>query len=117
MKFELMSDEQVLAELGRLFEGLRQYKQLQDTEIQSQGGVSRDAISKLRNNRGSITLTSLVKIMRGLGELGRLEALFKVPDEYRPSKDIEGSDKNTVKGKRIHKIKAPRGTKIQWGDE
>ena len=114
MKLDLMSDEQVLAELGRQFEALRQYKQLQDAEIQSQGGVSRDAISKLRNNRGSITVASLVKIMRGLGELERLEALFKVPVEYRPSKDTEVQDNKPVKGKRIHKTKA---RKIQWGDE
>lgn len=111
MKFDVLTDEQIAKQLGEQFEALRLHKRIQDAEIQANGGVGRDAIDKLRNHRGAITLTSFIKILRGLGELERLESLLALHSEYVPSQ-------TTAKPiKRVSKKRAVSDAPFVWGDE
>ena len=108
MSFQLMNNEQILEALGNQFEELRIHKNIQNKEIIEGGGASKDAINNFRHSNGDIKLSSLIKILRGLGELDRLENLLKVNTEYSPTQQ----DKKQPK--RIHKKKTKP---FQWGDE
>ncbi|MDN4502829.1 hypothetical protein QX776_10460 [Alteromonadaceae bacterium BrNp21-10] len=111
MNFELLTDEQILHAMGEQFESLRLQKQIPDKDIQDKGGIGKDAIDKLRNQRGNITLISLIRILRGLGELERLEKLLSSNTEYSPSKQQKPLKK------RIFKKSAKASTEFKWGDE
>lgn len=111
MSIDLQTDEQILKALGEQFEALRLHKHIQDAEIVAKGGVGKDAVDKLRNNRGTITLTSLIKILRGLGELNRLEKLFEIDAEYSPTQTGQKAIKRVSR-------KVSESTKnFTWGDE
>jgi len=96
-----MSDEQVLALLGEKFDKFRLSKGLRDQDVQSSGGVSKDALHKFKNQGGNITLVNFIKILRGTGELDALDTLFNVP----VSLPKEGEEKSVsrIRKKKIKK--------------
>ena len=108
MSFRLMTNEQILKALGKQFEELRIHKSIQDKEIIKEGGIGKDAINKFRHHHGDINLTSLIKILRGLGELERLETIFKVYTQFSPTQQEKKQPK------RVHK---KRSNEFQWDDE
>ena len=111
MNFELMTNKEIVKDLGQSYDLLRRTKGIQDKELIARGGTTSDALNKFRSNRGNITVESLVKLLRGIGELHRLETLFSIPDIYSP---IRG--KSVVPSKRIRKPRR-RDSVFKWGDE
>lgn len=85
MSFELMTDKQIVEQLGKNFDLLRRYKAIQDKDVFAKGGTNSSALNRFRGNKGNITVENLVKLMRGIGELDRLDTLLNVPDEYSPT--------------------------------
>lgn len=108
MSFELMSDEQILNALGEQYEALRIGKGIQQKQIIEEGGIGKDAINNFRYAKGDAKLSTLIKILRGLGELDRLDKLLEIQNEFSPTQ----AQKNTPK--RIHS--KPRST-FSWDDE
>jgi hypothetical protein len=60
-----------------------------------------DALNKFRQNKGGITLLNFIKLMRGIGELDRIEALFA---------DVEKVSRQRIR-------KPDKAKKLKWGDE
>ncbi|MFT5351862.1 MAG: hypothetical protein ACI9MF_002687 [Gammaproteobacteria bacterium] len=109
MSFELMTDKQIVEQLGKNFDLLRRYKTIQDKEVFARGGTNSSALNKFRGNKGNITVENLVKLLRGIGELDRLETLFSHPEQYSPT-----VGEAVTPSKRIRK--AP-SRDFKWKDE
>ena len=110
MDFDMMTDHDVVVELGKKYDLLRRHKQLQDKEILSSSGTSSAVLAKFRSGKGNITLETFVKLMRAVGELQTLDKLLTVPNNYSPTAD------NFELPERIHKPKQTK-PKFSWGED
>lgn len=110
MSFEMMTDREVVAKLGKCFDKVRRHKHIQDKTVLEFSGTSSAVLAKFRGGKGNITLESFVKLMRGIGELEQLENLLQVSEQFSPTR------KPKALPKRIHKPNKPAGT-FKWGDE
>lgn len=114
MSFEQLTDPQILAELARRVDYLRRSKQLTDQETATRAGLSRMTLSAFRNEHKDITLRSFIKLLRGVGELERLERLLPPAEPaYSPARQTAVEPPKRVRkkrGRREHET-------FKWGDE
>ena len=110
---KLLSDEQILAELGRRFEAHRLTSRIPDKEIFETGGVKKDALAHFKKGR-NISLLNFIKILRGAGLLSDLERLIPETDEFSPSDLV--SDSLHSRPKRIRNS-GKKLERFRWGDE
>lgn len=112
--FELTSDEQVEAELGKRLRRRRVERGLNQSELATKAGVARRTISSVENGEGC-TMATFIALMRGLGDVAQLEALLPDPG----ISPIALTSATKVK-ERKYPYK-PRGartkTEWKWGDE
>lgn len=111
MNFSVMSDEEILVELGRRMDLRRREKEMGDKELVLKSGTNLSTIKRFRSNQGSISLNSFIRILRGLGKLDALSSLLESTQSFSPAKQIGKPLK-----KRIYK-KRPKSTSFTWGDE
>ena len=111
MSYNLLTDDEILADLATKLDHIRRAKALKDEELVAKGGTSRFVLSKFRSGTGGITLKSFVRLLRGLGELDSLEALLKAPDHYSPT----GKHEN-IPAQRVRDKKAEHGSFV-WGED
>jgi hypothetical protein len=85
-----MTDKNIAKELGVKFDELRRTKRIKDTDVALTGGTNTKALNKFKSGSGDITLSSFIKMLRGIGELDRLNLLFSDVGQYSPvdSKNI-----------------------------
>lgn len=110
MSFTLVNDEEVLHRLAGQFDQLRRQKGLMDSEIAARGGTTVVTISNFRSG-ANINLTTLIRLLRGLGELDRLESLFQGSGHWHPDPKARPAPKKRVRRSQVR----PDGFK--WGDE
>ena len=110
MDFELMTDRDIVITLGRQYDQLRRYKQLQDKDILATSGTSSSVLAKFRGGKGNITLETFVKLMRAVGELDKLESLLPIPEQYSPTQQKK------VLPERVRKPKNVKST-FKWGND
>ena len=111
MKYNILTDDDIIMDLAKQFERLRVRKQIKDTEIEEAGGISRRTLYNFRQGTTAITLKSFIRLLRGIGELERLETLLDDQEEYRP---LGGSEKELPKRVRD---RGKKGGDFKWGDE
>lgn len=111
MNFNLLTNENIIKELGKNYESLRLQKKLSDEDVQKAGGVSIDAIQRLKNG-SNINLINFIKILRGLGELDKVQKLLEVKEEF----SIQNRDKKP-KIKRIFKKKTDTNNDFVWDED
>ncbi|MCK5146233.1 transcriptional regulator, XRE family protein [bacterium] len=111
MAYTLMTDEEILHDLARKVDLLRRNKNIKDTELVAQGGTNRVVLNKFRKGQGGISLRTFIRILRGLGELDRLETCFRQPLQYSPT-----GKNNQVPVKRV-RDKKNKPTKFVWGED
>src|SRR5690606_15263372 len=99
MNYRLASDQAILADLAEQVDRIRKRKAMRDSDLAEAGGVSRQLISDFRNGKRSISLQSFVRVLRGLGELDRLQAAFMDEPIYRPSVGHESKQPDRVRKK------------------
>lgn len=109
MSYQLQTDHQVLESLGEAVEAIRLQKGLQDADIISAGGVTKDALNKFKKGE-NITTLNLIKILRGVGLLESLAGIMQVKDDIPL---FSPAPKNT--SKRI--VKRHKKPAVPWGDE
>jgi len=110
--FSLINDDDIIKELARRYEKMRIYKELSDEDVSKNGGVSRDAIYRMKRGE-NISLVNFIRILRGLSELDALENVIKEVQELS-LKDMYYKKK--VK-KRIFKKTKDKNKSFKWGDE
>ena len=114
MRFKQMTDPQVLAELATRLDHLQRSKGFSDKRLAERGGVSVRTISAFTNNHKDITLTSFIKLLRGVGELDRLgELLPPAEPTYSPAEGGYIEPPQRVREKRVN----PNRRGFNWGDE
>lgn len=111
MSYQLLTDDEILADLAARLDHVRRTKKLKDEELTSQGGTSRFVLQKFRSGSGGITLKSFVRLLRGLGELDRLEALLQVPERYSPT-----GKHQDIPAHRVRDTKRDEGGYV-WGED
>ncbi|MFN0062211.1 MAG: hypothetical protein ACKVPX_06820 [Myxococcaceae bacterium] len=109
---DLLSDEQVLEELGRRFEDHRQVSRIPDQQIFDAGGAKKDALAHFKKGQ-NISLLSFIRILRGAGLLGELDRLLRPVDTFSPIALVK--QKRRIP-KRIRNKKTKAGS-FAWGDE
>jgi len=114
MKIEgTLTDEAILGELGGRLAQRRLELQLSQEALAEQAGVSKRTVERVE--AGATTqMSSMIRVMRGLGLLERLEAL--VPEAGpRPMELLKLKGKAR---KRVRTTKKPADEKPwTWGDE
>jgi hypothetical protein len=110
-EFTLMTDDEILKEIASRFEKKRLQKQISDHDIIKKGGCTKDALWRFRSGE-AITTKNLIKILRGLGELGALDQLFQIEDTYRPS-----LKKTPDTPKRVYPKKKKQQKPFIWGED
>jgi len=111
MSYNLMTDDDILKDLAEQFEKIRIRKQIKETEIEKTCGISRRTLYNFRQGTTAITLKSFIRLLRGIGELDRLETLLVDSTAYSP---ISGTDKELPK--RVRDRGGPEKG-FKWGDE
>jgi DNA-binding Xre family transcriptional regulator len=110
MPFSALPDDEILKALAAQFDSVRLQKGIKDQELVARGGTNGVAMGKFRAGE-NITLKTFVRLMRGLGELDRLESMLSLPETWSPT----GEAKKPA-GKRVRSKKDASGT-FSWGDE
>ena len=109
-EFEVLTDQQIAEKLGEQYDYIRRKKAIPDKELLEVAGTSSAVLAKLRSGKGTITLQSFIKLIRGIGELRRLEDLFYEPEPFSPTMRVNEPPA------RIHKIK-PEDADFIWGED
>jgi len=78
MDWYAISDKAIIRDIGRRLKQIRLNKNISQQELSERSGVHRTTISKIETGR-KISLLTLIQLLRGLEELGRLENI--IPEE------------------------------------
>lgn len=111
MPYSLNTDDEILQDLANKIDLLRRYKSIKDTELVAQGGTNRVVLNNFRNGHSGISLKSFIRLLRGLGELDRLETCFDIPQQYSPTGKKRKIPKKRVRNKKSNK------NKFVWGED
>lgn len=110
--FTVAPPEAIEARLGRQLEQLRLSKNINQSALAAEAGVSRRTITRLENGEG-ISLDTLIRVMRALGVADRLASLLPDP-ATRPVERIQlgGRERQRARMKR-----SPGADAWEWGPE
>ena len=110
--YRVASPEQVETDLGRRLEQLRLSRNINQTTLARNAGVSRRTITRLENGQG-VSLDTLIRVMKALDVADRLENLL-------PDPSVRPIDRVRLQGReRKHAREGVRpGTAVwRWDDE
>lgn len=112
MDFNLHTDKDVIRELGDRYEKIRLKKGLSDEDVSKKGGATIAAIQRLKSGE-NINLVNFIKILRGLGEINRLDKLLVIEDDFSIREKVKKSTP-----KRVFKSKKSNDNNdFVWGDD
>ncbi|HVY66926.1 MAG TPA: helix-turn-helix transcriptional regulator [Gammaproteobacteria bacterium] len=104
--------ELLQADLGHRIEALRLGRNIQQRELATEAGVSRRTITRLENGQ-SVSLDTLLRVMRALGVSGRLASLL-------PEPAVQPVDRIRLKRRERKRASARRSrapATWQWADQ
>ena len=111
-----LTDEAVLAELGRRLERARLERNLTQQELAREAGLERKAVQRIEGGE-TVKVVSLIRVLRALGLLEGLDRL--VPDTG-PSPiellQLRGAERQRATGTR-KRSNANAAKPWRWGDE
>jgi putative transcriptional regulator len=98
--------------LGERLEALRLSKNINQSTLAAEAGVSRRTITRLENGEG-ISLDTLIRVMRALGVVERLDILLPDPD-VRPVERVrlKGRERKRARAKPV-----PGKAAWTWGNK
>jgi transcriptional regulator with XRE-family HTH domain len=109
--YELASIDDLQADLGHRLEALRLSRNIHQFQLADEAGVSRRTITRLENGQ-SVSLDTLLRVMRALGLSGRLATLL-------PDPAVRPVDRVRLKGKERKRASArakPATSTWKWAD-
>jgi len=115
MKIEnSLTDETVLAELGKRLARTRLRRNISQAELATEAGVAKTTVERLERG-GGIQLESVIRILRALGQLDRLDVVIS---ESLPSPierlDNRGKERRRARSKQSAE---PRRGSWTWSDQ
>lgn len=116
INYELAVSEAIEADLGRRLENIRLARNINQTQLAEEAGVSRRTITRLENGAG-VSLDTFIRVMLALKLAERLEALL-------PDPGVRPIDRVRLKG-RVRKRARPKAhgnaaeapNDWQWADD
>lgn len=109
-----LTDETVLAELGQRLARTRLSRNISQAELATEAGVAKTTVERLERGDG-IQLESLIRILRALGQLDRLDVVIS---ESLPSPierlDNRGKERRRARDNRSGESRRGAWT---WGDQ
>jgi putative transcriptional regulator len=112
LDYIVASPEAIESELGQKLDRLRLSKNINQSTLAKEAGVSRRTISRLENGEG-ISLDTLIRVMRALGVVDRLATLLPDPTT-RPVERIKLGGRERKRA-RMKKTSDPGAW--AWGQE
>jgi transcriptional regulator with XRE-family HTH domain len=110
--YDVASIEALQADLGRRIEALRLGRNIQQAQLATEAGVSRRTITRLESGQ-SVSLDTLLRVMRALGLSGRLATLL--PDSsVQPVERVRSQSKER---RRASARKQPAVGAWTWADD
>jgi transcriptional regulator with XRE-family HTH domain len=97
---------EIEADLGRRLEAIRLARNINQTALAEEAGVSRRTITRLENGKG-VSLDTLIRVMRALGVSDRLEKLL--PDaSIRPIERVrlKGRERKRARSRKEQGVKS-----------
>lgn len=114
---EQLTDEAVLRELGTRIAGLRLARNLTQTALADEAGVSRRTIIRLETGAAAAQLSAFLRICRVLGLLDQLDALIPEPAPSPLAQlKLQGRQRKRASGKPTAVGVAEAKKKWRWGD-
>jgi len=110
--YELASIEALQRDLGRRLEALRLGRNIQQSQLANEAGVSRRTITRLESGQ-SVSVDTLLRVMRALGLSSRLATLLPEPS-VQP---IERVRLKSRERKRASARKQPATETWTWADD
>jgi transcriptional regulator with XRE-family HTH domain len=112
---EQATDEAVLSELGKRFAQVRLERNLTQTQLSVQAGVSKSTVQRLESGSVATQLSGFIRVCRVLDLIERFDLLVPepVPSPVEQLK-LRGRTRQRASAKRKTKA-SPK--KWQWGDE
>ena len=107
----LKTDKQIVEETAKRIAKLRIANGLSQNDVAKRTGLSRHTISNIENGN-SFTVENLVKVMRALGIIDRLETLIPTANQS-PYVLV----KNKGEKKRVFSSKKIKNQEWQWGED
>lgn len=110
--YEIAVSEAIEADLGRRLEDIRLARNINQTQLAEEAGVSRRTITRLENGAG-ISLDTLIRVMLALGLAERLEALL-------PDPGVRPIDRVRLKGRERQRARPKANDEAaawQWADD
>ena len=118
MRFdELLTDDAVLAEIGRRIARHRLERNLTQAELAARAGIGTATLQRAESGQ-SVQLTSMVRVLRAIGLLGGLEAA--IPESLElPIAALERRSERPRKRARAARVQAFRreDEPWTWGDD
>jgi putative transcriptional regulator len=78
MNYDALTDKAILEELGSRLQRERLNRNITQTDVATQAGVSRRAVQNMESGRPSTT-TLLIRVLRALGKIDTLDSLLPEP--------------------------------------
>lgn len=114
MKFtNLLTDDTVLSVLGDRLARIRLRKNQSQAVLAKEAGISKRTLERLEAGQ-SVQLTSLIRVLRALDLLTRLEAVLP-PLEPSPRELVELRGKERQRASKSSTDDQPSGTEWTWG--
>lgn len=110
----LVSDDAVLAELGRRLEHHRVQRDRTQAELAEQAGIGRATLQRIERGE-SVQLTSIVKLLRTLELLGALDAA--VPETIELPIEQLDRERRPPRRRARRRRGAPPPEPWSWGDD
>lgn len=118
--YDQMTDEGVLEQLGQRLSRYRLDRNLTQAEVATEAGVHKNTIFRLEAG-GSTQTKNLVRVLRALGLLDRLDDMVPEP-ATSPLKQLEAADRQRKRAETKPSRKSPLkpgagSTGWTWGDD
>jgi transcriptional regulator with XRE-family HTH domain len=101
---DFLTIPELAGELGGKARALRLWKRMEQSEVAERAGISVRALRFLELGRGS-SLDTLLRVMKALGALDGLDAIFPAPPKVDPLAMLKGRPLP----RRIYKKRSERG--------
>jgi transcriptional regulator with XRE-family HTH domain len=112
-----LSDEAVLAELGRRLARTRLERNLTQATLGDEAGVGLATVQRIESGR-PVKTTSLARVLRALGLLDALDQLVPEPAPSPLERlKLQGKERRRAAGSRAAGAPAAVKQPWQWGDE
>jgi transcriptional regulator with XRE-family HTH domain len=110
--YEVASIEALQADLGRRIEALRLGRNIQQSQLAREAGVSRRTVTRLESGQ-SVSLDTLLRVLRALGLSSRLATLLPEPS-VQPIERVRLKSKER---KRASARREPAAGAWTWADD